>query len=156
MPEVEVRGLRDFQRELRKAGGEFNNELRKINRKVSDLVAGRAKLGAQSGGAQASKAAKAVKARASNTSASIDIVRNPPFALAVFWGQRRRSGWYAKGRYADSVGKQFQPWVGNQWDPGDLGGRPYFIGDAINASLDEVEDIYLTGVDDVMRRAFPD
>lgn len=153
---VEVKGLAEFQRELRKMGPEYSNELRKIHRRVSDLVANRAKAAAASGGGQASKAARAIKARASNRSASIDTVRTPPYALGVFWGQKRRSGWYAAGRYASSVGHQFQPWVGNQWEPGALGGQPYFIGPAINASVDEVQDVFLRGIDDVARRAFPD
>lgn len=153
---VEIRGLREFRRELRQIDSRMGNEVRKVHRRVADLVARRAVAGALAGGRQAAAAAKAIKPRATNTSAKIETVRRPPFALGVFWGQKRRSGWYANPRYSESTARQFPPWVGNQWDPGETGGKPYHIGPAINASLDEVEDIYLEGIDDIARRAFPD
>lgn len=115
----------------------------------------RAKAAMAAGGSQASRAAGAVKARSTNSSAFIDTVGKPPFALGVIWGQRKRSGWFANPRYSGSAGRQFDDWVGNQWDPGEHGGEPYFIGTAIDSSLDEVDDIYLEGVDDLVRRAFP-
>jgi len=152
---VYIRGLDEFRRELRRVDSKMGNEVRKIHRRVADLVADRAKAAAMSGVPQASRAAGAIKARASNKSAKIETVSRPPFALGVFWGQRQRSGWYANPRYAASTGRQFDDWVGNQWDPGEHGGKPYFIGDAINRSLDEVDDIYLDGIDELARRAFP-
>lgn len=161
MPNVEVRGLAEFKRELRKIDTVSSNEMRKVHRRVADLVANRARAGAASGGGQSAKAARTIKARSTNTRAYIDIVptKAVPYALAVYWGQRRRSGWYAAGRYAGSGGRQFPPWVGNQWDPGEtgsFGSAPYHIGPAIDASIDDALDIYLEGIDDIARRAFPD
>lgn len=153
---VQIRGLREFQKELRQIDPKMLNELRAVHRKVSDLVGDRARAAMAGGGRQAAKAAKGVKSRATSKSAFIETVPKPPFALGVIWGQTRRSGWYARRRYTESTGRQFEPWVGNQWDPGDFGGKPYFIGEAINRSLDDVEDIYLDGIDDLARRAFPD
>lgn len=155
MSEVRIRGLQEFRRELRKANGSLSNEMRTIHRRVSDLVARRAQASMAGGGRQASAAAGAIKARATNRSATIDTVAKPPFALGVIWGQRRRSGWYAAKRYEGSSGRQFPKWVGNQWDPGDFGGKPYHVGDAINDSLDEIDEIYLEGIDELTRRAFP-
>lgn len=152
---IDVRGLKEFRNQLRRVDPSLQNELRKVHRRVSDLVADRTKAAMRGGGRQAAKAAPAVKARAASGSAFIDTVGKPPFALGVIWGQRRRSGWYAASRYADSGERQFSPWVGNQWDPGESGGRPYFLGDAVDRSLDEIDEIYLEGIDELTRRAFP-
>jgi hypothetical protein len=153
---VEIHGLREFQRELRKADASLLNDFRKVHRKVSDLVGDRARAAMHAGGPQGAKAAKGVKSRATSKSAFLDTVPKPPYALATIWGQKRRSGWYRAPRYAASTGRQFQSWVGNQWDPGEHGGEPYYIGPAIDASLDEVERIYMDGIEDLTRRAFPD
>lgn len=153
--EVEIRGLADFRKELRALDSKLPKEVRKVHKQVSDLVAARAKLAAAGGGRQSAKAAGAIRARATQGAAYIQTVPKPGFALGVFWGQKRRSGWFAAKRYSSSTGHQFQPWVGNQWEPGAAGGKPYFIGAAINQSLDEVEDIYLRGVDEIARQAFP-
>ncbi len=122
------------------------------------MVGDRARASMAAGGRQASKATRAVKSRATSKSAYLDTVPKPPFALATIWGQKRRSGWYAAQRYGASTGRQFEPWVGNQWDPGETGSwgsSPYHIGPAIDASIDEVLDIYMDGIDDLTRRAFP-
>lgn len=155
MAAVEIKGLRDFRRELRQLDSKLPNQVSKIHRQVSNLVANRAQAGARGGGRQSAAAAGAIKARAKQTAAYIETVPKPPFALGVFWGMKRRTGWFANPRYEGSGARQFQPWVGNQWDPGDMGGKPYFIGEAINDSLDEVEDIYLEGIDDLAKQAFP-
>lgn len=73
--------------------------------------------------------------------AQLLLRRNPPDAIARFFGAKRRTGWYAKGRYRHSPARQFDPWVGNQWDPGETGGRPYYIGDAVNDVVPEAIDI---------------
>ncbi len=147
--EVEIRGLKDFQRALRSVDARYNNTARTIHRRVSDLVAGRARSSAPSG------VSGSIKARSTNTKAFIETVPKPPYALAVLWGAKRRTGWYAKPRYAASAARQFPAWVGNQWDPGETGGQPYHIGPAINRSLDEVMAIYEDGIAEVAREAFP-
>lgn len=155
MAAVEIKGLQDFRRDLRALDRKLPNEVRKLHRKVSDHVADKARRGAAAGDAQSRKAVGAIKARATQRAAYIETVPKPAFALGVFWGMKRRTGWYANPRYEGSNARQFQPWVGNQWDPGDAGGKPYFIGEAINQSIDEVQDIYLEGIDDLAKHAFP-
>lgn len=153
----EIRGLKEFRRELRKMDKALPVEMRKVHRKVADLVSSRTRT-AMAGGLQSGRAAKGIKPSATSRSALIDTATTArsPFTLAVIWGQRKRSGWYAAPRYADSKGKQFEPWVGNQWDPGEHGGRPYYLGFVVDESLDEIDRIYLEGVDELARRAFPD
>lgn len=150
-PEVQVRGLNEFRRELRRIdGSRFANTTRRVHRKVADLVAGKARAAA------GSRLGRAIKPSATNNSAKVVMVDNPPDALAKLWGTNRRTGWYAAPRFAASTGRQHPTWVGNQWDPGENGGKPYIVGDAINASVDEIERIYLVDlIDEVTRDAFP-
>lgn len=145
-----MRGLPEFRRELKAVDKAFGKELRQVHLKVARLVADRAKAAAPA------RARKAIRARATQRSASIEMVNNPADALGILWGMRRRSGWYGARRYRQSSGRQFRPWVGNQWDPGETGGQPYYVGPAINASVDEVVELFGDGIEKLAARAFPD
>lgn len=147
---VTVVGLDDFRRELRRLDRALGREMRKIHLKVSKLVAGRAQ------GAAPGALASAIKDSATQKAAFVATVAKPPYALAWIWGAKRRSGWYAAGRYRGSAGRQFPKWVGNQWDPGEGGGMPYYIGPAINATVDDVIELYGDEIEDLASRAFPD
>jgi hypothetical protein len=146
---VEVHGLKEFRREIKKVDRALGRELRQVHLKVADLVAGRAR-GAAPGGVKG-----AIGSKATQKAAFVQIRNRPARALAVFMGMKRRSGWYAAGRYRSSQGRQFEPWVGNQWDPGEFGGDPYYIGPAINRSVDDVLDLYGDELEKLARRAYP-
>ncbi len=148
MTQVEIQGLAEFRRALRNSAARSSNVMRTLHRKVADLVAGRAQGSAGSMGS-------AIKPRATNTSAKIETVAKPPQALTVFWGAKRKTGWYAAPQYSGSTGRQFPPWVGNQWSPGETGGEPYHIGPAINSSIPAVMDLYEKGIDEIVKEAFP-
>lgn len=147
---VEVRGLRDFTRELRRLEGGLQKQMRQIHQKAADLVAPRARA------ASPSRVAGAISGRATQKAARLQVVDRPPYALGVFMGALRRFGWYRAARYAQSTGRQFEPWVGNQWDPGAAGGAPYHIGPAINASIDDVIELMGDEIEQLAGRAFPD
>jgi hypothetical protein len=150
-PKVEVEGLRDFRRELRRLDDrDLRNGLTKIYRDVAKLVRNKAEA------ASPQDVIRALGHKANRRGAFITIAPRPPRALGVFFGAKRRFGWYAAGRYRNSEARQFEPWVGNQWDPGENNAEPYFIGDAINRSVDEVVDLFADGIEDLARRAFPD
>ena len=55
-----------------------------------------------------------------------------------------------------STGRQFEPWVGNQWEPGETGGSPYYIGDAINDSVDDAAELMIDRINKLAAKAFPD
>ncbi len=148
---VHVEGLREFRRAIKEVDRELGRELRQVHLKIAELVHGRAQAATR--GAHAKKA---LKPKATQSAAMVAIKSNRGDELAVFFGAKRRSGWYAARRYRSSSGRQFKPWVGNQWDPGESAGKPYFIGDAINASIDEVIELYADGIEDISRKAFPE
>jgi hypothetical protein len=150
MPSVEIKGLKDFRRELRKLDDRsLRNGLTPIYRKIAKLVRGRAE------GAAPGDVKSAIGHKANQRGAFITIGSSPPRARGVFFGAKARFGWYAAGRFRSSSARQFEPWVGNQWDPGESGGSPYFIGPAINHSVDEIIETMGEGIEDLARKAFP-
>lgn len=151
--DLRITGLRDFTRELKAVDRDLGKELRQAHLQIARLIEGRAQARMLRGGPQAAEAAKGVKGRATQKQAMLSITNRPPFTLPVVMGQRRRSGWYAARRFRGSTARQFQPWVGNQWDPGETGGKPYFVGPAINESIDEAIDLFGDAIDDLARRA---
>ena len=149
-PRVEVKGLRDFRRELRGLDDKaLRNGLTPIHRAIAKLVRGRVESAAPA------SVRRAIGHRANAKGAFITTRDRPAQALGVFWGAKARFGWYAAGRYQQSSGRQFKPWVGNQWDPGERSGSPYFIGEAINDSVDEIVETMAKGIEDLAARAFP-
>lgn len=147
---VTIKGLKDFRRELRKLDDKgLRNGLTDIYRKVAKFVRERAE------GAAPGDVRKAIGHKANRRGAFVTVRPKPDYALGVFLGAKGRFGWYSAGRYRDSTARQFEPWVGNQWDPGETGGAPYFIGPAINRSVDEIVEMMGDGIEDLARRAFP-
>lgn len=148
---VQVRGLRELRAALRQADRDLPKQLTLVFREAAQLVQARAQAAAPS-----DRHARSVRARGTQKGAFLRVVPGRRGdSLAVFLGQRRRSGWYARGRYRPSAGRQFRPWVGNAWDPGGNAGVPYFIGPAVNQSVDEVVDLIGDRFEDLLRQAFP-
>lgn len=145
---VKAKDLGKLRSALKQIDKGMGKELRQVWLKAAKHVLARAESAAPS------YTAGALKARATQKAAFISITAGPRGdALAEFWGMKRRSGWYSHPRYRNSAGRQKRPWVGNQWDPGEQGGKPYFVGDAINDSVDEVIDILGDGIEDLARKA---
>lgn len=145
---VNIVDLRDFQRDLDRFAKYVQNLL-PAYRKVSEMLRDRARAAAP-GGLQS-----AIQKRATPTSASIQIIHRPARSLGVFMGANRRFGWYAHPQFQKSTGRQFEKWVGNQWSPGADAGKPYYIGDPINDSIDEAMDLLLDEVIHLARHAYP-
>lgn len=130
--QIEVVGLRDFQRELRRVNAEFPKELRQANKDAAELVAASTRRSFASRGGVAPKVAASVKALAQQRSATVKIggARYP----------------YAMGSNFGSVKfKQFPPPV-----------KPdHSLYRTIAAQQERVVDAYAAAVDRLMRRAFP-
>lgn len=97
----------------------------------------------------------AIEDYATMREARVEVTNEPGHAIGTFMGARRRFGWYAHPRYSGSTGKQFQPWVGNQWDPGEEQGKPYYIGTPINVAAEQAENIFLDAFERQFALAFP-
>lgn len=154
--EIRVAGLKEFTKAAKSVDSRFGRELTSAHKEVATLMATRAQARLRSGGRQASQAAKAAKPKATQAAAILRTIAKPEFSLGVIWGMRRRTGWYAKERYEGSKGRQFKPWVGNQYTPGEANGKPYFVGDAVNESVDEAIEMFGEAVDRIAKEAFPE
>jgi hypothetical protein len=147
----EVKALRRELRRLRPESPEWSKKFAQINKQAGEIIVSEARARASSGSRQQATAAQAIKASASQRGVQVRIAGGSgvPYALAAFWGMKRRSGWYSAKRYAASMGRQTAPWVGSSWEVGGPGG-PYAINPAIRAKLDEVLDQWGDAVEELM------
>jgi hypothetical protein len=151
---VEIKGLRDFRRELKAVSTDLPRELRRLQKDIADDVANDAQgIAASMGGVQA-KAAGDIRGYARADQASVGFPSGG-IAGAAFWGTLRHTGWYAAARYANSP-PQHPEWVGNSWEPGERGQGPYAINDALADMLPDLDDRYLDMIEDLAHAAFPD
>lgn len=147
---VEVEGLRDLQADLDRFAKK-NKDLKRVYAKASSYLRDQARSAAPG------KVAGSIRRLPSSEAAAINIVRNPPRSLGVFMGAKRRFGWYAKKQFAESKGRQFPNWVGNQWEPGMSNGKPYHIGDAINRSVPIIMEMFADEIERIAgATAFPE
>lgn len=148
---VHVRGLRDFQAELRSTHARLPRAMTVANREIAETVAGNVQGKARQRGGVTRKAAPAVQGRGEQRGAKLVIAkgREYKFADGAFFGAIQYP--------------QFDEWVGNQhfmpWPVGvnDEGpGRgPYAINPGIYDSIGEIEQFYLNAFEDSVKRAFP-
>jgi hypothetical protein len=139
---VEIRGLRDFQRGLREIDPKAPAALRKGLKTVAEVVAEAARSKASSSGGVLAKSAESIKAQAQQRQASIS------------WGSARQP--FAVGAILGAIRyKQFDTWRGNSWEVGVAGTGPRAVNDAIA----DKEEAIVEGVGDVIEElassAFP-
>lgn len=147
---IEIEGLKPFRRALRQLDDkQLRNGLTKVYRDLAKMLRSRVEAAAPGG------VKRAIGHKANQRGAFVTIRPVPEYALGVFLGAKARFGWYSAGRYSGSQGRQFEPWVGNQWDPGEAGSMPYFIGPAFNASVDEALELLADGFTELAEQAFP-
>lgn len=137
---VHVEGLSDFQRELRRLrDSEIRKEMAAVNQAAAQVIVDAVRPTSRQqakvqGGIRAGKTFKAATVTTANT-------KRFPFAVGSFFGARRY--------------RQFQPWIGNQWDPGDHVAASYGVPHAIASHLDEIIDTYGDRIEQLAAKAFP-
>jgi hypothetical protein len=151
--QIRVVGLKDFTRDLKAMGNDLK-DLKDIYRDVAETVRVAARKAAPK------QQSPSIRKRVNQQGAFLDVVpmdsKGRERSLGVIMGAEGRFGWYAAPWFSANTARQFKPWVGNQWVPGEQGGKPYYIGDAINESLDQVDDDFWNGIERLARKAFPD
>lgn len=154
---AEIVGLNDFRRELRKLGGQWPQELRRVNAQIARRGAALAQREARSLGGIQARAAGAIVGKANMREARIGVnaTRSNPMANVAFWGAKRHTGWYANPRYSGGA-PQHPPWVGNTWDVAVRGQGPYAINAALARYLPELVDQFGDMIDHLSRRAWPE
>ncbi len=158
---VEIIGLAQFQKELRRMGPEFPKELQKVNLKIAERVARQASARAKQQGGVRAKSAPALSARGEQRNASIKIDGSKrgkyPFSLgAEFGALRRTKGKKLPGgaRGPRKIIGGFGEWRGNQWTAWGNNGVGYFLHPTIRAEREAIMVDYETMIDTLARRAF--
>lgn len=156
---MQVEGLKEFRAALRQLGPEWGRMLSKAHRTIAKRAAAAAQSRARGIGAQQQRMAGSIKGSGTQTSASVRVAQSTryPYASVAFWGQTKRTGWYAR-LWAMGVrgAAQSLPWVGNDWEVGAHGQGPYAINDAIADELPSIMADYSRMLDDLFQKAFPD
>lgn len=137
---IDVRGLVELQRELRKVSAELPRMLRVANLEAAELVAAEARARALALGGVAAKVAPSVKALAEQRRAAVRLGgARYPMAMGAEFGGRGRPRT-----------RQFAPWRGNG------AGAGYFLHPAKRDKTDEVVERFGDAVERITRAAFPD
>ena len=146
---IYVQGLDDLIRGLKVAMAGSATALTASHRRVAAFLLKQAKPSAPG------FTKDSMRAEGTNTAAKITVNYAHPASIGTFMGAKQRFGWYGAERYAGSSGRQFQPWVGNQWVPGEQSGKPYYIGEPLNEATDEAVEMYADEILKLVRLAFP-
>lgn len=103
---VRIRGLAEIQRGFAALPADARAELREGSRRIARVLAATTRAAGRAEGRQAARAASTVKALAGSTP---QVVAGPhPLLFGSEFGMTRKTGWYAKGRYYHSTGRQFK------------------------------------------------
>lgn len=131
---INVEGVTELSKALRRIDPELQKELRKTNREVARGVVVEARVRAGSVGRQQAKAAKSLRAVAGNNYAGVSL-GGPgyEFALGAEFGSYRF--------------KQFPPWRGNDSAAG------YFLYPTIRDRADEIVETYDDAIRAMIRKA---
>lgn len=130
---IQVEGLTELNRALKRLGPEFAREMRDVNKQVASFVADDARAAAYSLGGVAAKVAPSIKMSAGTVSAGVGFGGAAyPMAGGAEFGSVRY--------------KQFAPWRGNGPDAG------YFVYPTIRRDADRIETEYTEAVDDLIKR----
>lgn len=132
--EIEVHGLRELNRALKKLGPDFQRELKATNLDVASLVADDARGIAAGLGGVAAHVAPSITAKGYTTAAAVSLGGSAhPAAGGAEFGSNRY--------------KQFKPWRGNGPDAG------YFVYPSIRQNADRVRNEYEDAADALIKKA---
>lgn len=157
-PAVQVRGLAELRRELRKLEEPrvWTKELAGVHRSIAKDLAPKAQERARSLGGQPGHFAGAIRGYGSAPAARLGIAsagkgqRNWG-ANAAMWGVKDN----ITGRNRSTTPNLKVPWVGNTWDVV-YGQGPTAIVDTIVAETPRIVNEYGDAIENLTRRAFPD
>ena len=143
---------------LRKMDGNWDAALSLAHQKIASKGAAYSRAAARGMGGVQAKAASAIGEKHTPARASVAVLPSrylDPMANVAFWGAKKRTGWYAKGRYGLNT-RQHPVWIGNSWEVAVHGQGPYAINDALATHREELLDQYVIEIDRIAHEAFPE
>lgn len=149
---VEIPGLRQFARDLKRVGPELVQELKDLNFRVASKVKDDAIARAASGGRQAQRAASTLRAAKQAARAAVMLGNaKTPFALGAEFGAQHDTARVLPNQGATRLGwNQFRNWAGSGSTAG------YFLYPAIRQDMPAIVDMYGDAVEQIARKAFPE
>lgn len=139
---VKVRGADEVIRAARKLPRNGRESLREEAHKLAVLIAARAVRNAGGQGRQARRAAQQVRVNPGSLFPTIEAGSDSLLFGSEF-GATRKFGWYARGRYYASRGKQFPP---------HLGGGSYWFLRSVDDEQPTIERAWGAVLSDVVRK----
>ena len=128
---IQIDGLAELNKALRKLEPGFRKELKGLNLRVAKLVTEEARAVAYSLGSTAAHVAPTLKAKGLQQSAGVEL--GDPAAAGAEFGSKQY--------------KQFKPWKGNTSTAG------YFLYPTIRNDAPKIEAIYNDGVNTIIKKA---
>jgi len=161
MPDpIEIVGLRDFRRDLRKLDSRLPKYVGKAHRAIAKEVglAARSAVATSAYPGLRRHAARGVRWSGKQTEAAIRLKAGTG-AIAQERGTKYHWVFGRRVRASSMRRRVFPPWVGNKWEGGafgSFGSGGHFAAVTVERHLPTIEDHYLDYVIDALREAFPD
>lgn len=109
--DIKIQGDREVLRALRKLPDDAREELAQAQQRTAQQLAERVRAAGFADTRQSARAATTVRAQ---TGAQPVVLAGPhPMLFGSEFGIRRRTGWYARRRYLDSIPRQYRAHQGS-------------------------------------------
>lgn len=152
--QVEVKGLDEFAKELRRIDPRLAKALSKGHKEIASDVAAKAQrkvTGLRS--PRSGRAATGVRARATAKNATIVLLGSNPVVRAAVMGAEVHWVFGRPIRQSSMLRRVWQPWVGNDWTAEE---GLYGVSPAIREAIPGVIETYAERISEALAAAFPD
>ena len=147
---IQVDGIREILRAFDQLPEDAQQVVRDRSLALAAALAAQIRAAGQSDGPQSAVAARSVKAKRDRvpviSAGSSGGKKARALLLASNFGMTRKTGWYRRTRYFDSVGRQFRPWNGG------AGQDDYWFFVTVEREQARVSAAYVAMADEVIAR----
>ena len=150
---ITIRGLDDFRRDLKKAGGpKLSKQIQVGGKKVAEHVTGKGRTSLSGHHPKGGAASRGLKPRATQRGAGLSLLGSNKFIRAHVLGTQVH---WVGGRPVSAASlrrRVFPQWVGRSWNPEQL----HVIGPILKNDRAEHLEMWITEVQKAFDNAFPD
>ena len=150
---VTIRGLDDFRRDLKKAGGpKLSKQIQVGGKKVAEHVASKGRSVLSSRSPRGSRAASGLKPRATQRSVGLSLLGSNPLIRAHVLGTKTHWLFGRPVPAASMRRRVFPEWVGRSWTPEQL----HVIGPILRDDRSKHLEMWITEIQKAFDEAFPE
>jgi len=151
---IEVEGLDELAKELRRIDPRLNKELQKAHKEIAADVAEKAsRRVAGLAGPRSSAAAGGIRPRAGQKKATVALLGSNPYVRAAVMGAEVHWVFGRPIRQESMMRRVWKPWVGNDWTAEE---GLYGVSPAITAAIPGILETYADRIMVALSKAFPD